>query len=81
MRGQFGDRRTNDGSLRARIVKIDRVCACLRLQIVDAAQKIVGMAVRGVCRTWTQHIDPAPRDAERGIGYLDKREHVAHGCF
>jgi hypothetical protein len=38
------------------------------------------MTVRGVCRTWTQHVDPAPRDAERGIGYLDKREHVAHGC-
>jgi hypothetical protein len=42
VRRQFGDRRTNDGSLRARIVKIGRVCACLRLQIVDAAQEIVG---------------------------------------
>ena len=30
-------------------MKIDRVCGCLRLQIGDAAQEIVGMAVRELC--------------------------------
>jgi hypothetical protein len=55
-------------------VKIDRVWACLRLQIVDAAEEIVGMAGHGVCRAWTQH-------AVMRNGHLLPREHVARGGF
>jgi hypothetical protein len=81
IRRQFGDRRTNNGSLRARIVKTDRVCAFLSLHIVNTAQKIIRMAMHFVCRTGVQHVHPATSDAKRGISYLDKRKHVAHGCF
>jgi hypothetical protein len=55
-------------------VKIDRVWACLRLQIVDAAEEIVGMAGCGVCRTWTHH-------AVMRNGALATWEHVARGGF
>src|SRR5688572_11355626 len=72
--GECGDRWSDDAGLAARIVEVDRVGPGAGPQVVDAAQKVVGMVVELVCRTSGEHGRPAGRELDGVVADVQELE-------
>ena len=74
--GQFRRRLPDQPRLIPRIVKIDGVCARMRLYVVNAAQEIVWVTVNVVRGAWRTDVGPARSNFERTVSNLQVIQQV-----
>ena len=70
--GKLRDRRADDASLRPRIVEVHCVRTYSRFHVVDAAEKVVRMAMRPVLLPGSKDIHPAACDRDGLVSDLQK---------
>jgi hypothetical protein len=62
----------DDRRLNARVVEVNGIGVCLRLQVIDPAQEIIGVGVHTVGRPYLVHVGPAAGDLEVVGGDLEE---------